>query len=136
MISDKYPKLMRDCEILAKILSHASILKCDGFKYKRLPGTPQMCSLCNQYAPEDARHLILECPYFELERDKSFREIEQIGDGSGRVFFEGNGDLLFAILGKPNDRLNAIQMENIWLMVLKFVSSIYRVNVNSKKGIG
>ena len=68
MISDKYPKLMRDCEILVKIISYASILKCDDFKYKHLPGTAQICSLCNDFAIEDARHLILECPYFDFEK--------------------------------------------------------------------
>ena len=136
MISDKYPKLTRDCEILVKIISHASILKSDDFKYKRLPGTDQMCSLCDGFLIEDARHLILECTHFNLERESAFREIEGIEDGSGVVFFEGEGDLLYKILGKPDDRLDIEQLERIWLITLKFVSTVYKINVNSKKGIG
>ena len=136
MISDKYSKLTRDCEILVKIISHASILKSDDFKYKRLPGTDQMCSLCDGFLIEDARHLILECTHFNLERESAFREIEGIEDGSGVVFFEGEGDLLYKILGKPDDRLDIEQLERIWLITLKFVSTVYKINVNSKKGIG
>ena len=52
------------------------------------------------------------------------------------MFFEGDGDLLYKILGKPNDRLDIEQLERIWLIILKFVSTVYKINVNSKKGIG
>ena len=68
LMSDKYPRLMRDCEILAKIISHATILKADDFKYKNVAGTARMCDLCNEFEIEDARHLILKCPFFKCVR--------------------------------------------------------------------
>ena len=53
-------------------------------------------------------------------------------------FSENNNDMLYqyAILGRPHDPLNEVQMENNWLSILRFVSVIYRKNVNYKRGIG
>ena len=136
MISDKYPKLTKSCEILAKIISHASLLKADDFKYKNLAGTARMCDLCNDFEIENARHFILKCPYFACERNTMLREIDQIEDGSGTVLFDNNVDMLYTILGRPNERLNGVQMEKIWLIILKYVPAMYRTNLRSKRGIG
>ena len=136
MLADKFPTLIKDCEILAKIISHASILKADDFKYKRLLGTDKMCELCNDFEIEDARHLILRCSHFEHERSAMFNEIYQIEDGSGYMFFDNDTDMLYTILGRPNNQLNDDQLEKIRLIILKYVASIYRVNVRAKIGVG
>ena len=136
MIADKFPKLMKECEFLARIISHASVLKGDDFKYKGLAVTAKTCDLCNEFEVEDARHLLTRCPYFVNERDAMFNEISQIEDGSGIVFFESNVDLLFSLLGRPVDSLDPEQMERIWLIILRYVSGMYRECVRYKRGIG
>ena len=135
-LADKFPRQIRDCEILAKIVSHAIILKADDFKYKNLPGTEKMCDHCNEFEIEHARHLILRCSHFERDRDAMFNEIHQIEDGSGIIFFGNNVDMLYTILGRPNDQLTDEQMEKIRLIILKYVATIYRINVKLKSGVG
>ena len=95
-----------------------------------------MCDLCNDFEIENARHFILKCPYFACERNTMLREIDQIEDGSGTVLFDNNVDMLYTILGRPNERLNGVQMEKIWLIILKYVPAMYRTNLRSKRGIG
>ena len=70
MVSDTYPKYTKECEILAKIICHASVLRGDDFKYKNAPGTPQMCDLCDCFEVEDAQHFILRCSYFANEKKR------------------------------------------------------------------
>ena len=46
-----------------KIISHASVFRDDYFKLKDQLNTLRMCDLCDRHEIEDARHLILRCPF-------------------------------------------------------------------------
>ena len=136
-VSDKFPKYMKECEILAKLTCHARELKGDDFKLKGLPGTAQMCDLCNAFEVEDARHFLLRCPnYFECERVKMLREINQIKDDAGPLVGDNGYDMRYTILGRPYVELNEDQMMKIWLVILKSVSTMYKKNMECKRGIG
>ena len=37
-----------------------------------------MCDMCNEYEIENARHFILQCSFFNEERDTMLCEIDQI----------------------------------------------------------
>ena len=63
-------------------------------------------------------------------------EIDCIEDGSGRVLFDSNDDMLYTILGKPHKDLGCDQMMAIWLIILRYVPAMYRKNVKIKSGIG
>ena len=135
-VSDKFPQYMKECEILAKLTCHASELKGDDFKYKGLPGIPQMCDLCNDFEIEDAKHFLLRCPYFESERNGMLREIDQIKVDAGFVAGNNGYDFLYTILGRPYVELNEDHMMQIWLVILKCVSTMYKKNITCKRGIG
>ena len=124
---------MRDCEIIVKIICHASTLQSDDCKYKRQTNVNKMCNMCYNYEIEDARHLILRCSHFQVERDAMFREIE---DGSSALFFENSTDMFYTLLGKSHENLSDAKKERIWLIFLIFVSTIYRKNLKYKSGIG
>ena len=84
-ISDKHPELMKRCEILARIVCHATTLRGDDIRCKSQNGVEKMCNLCDQYENENARHLVLNCPYYQIERDKMLQDISEIDDGSGQL---------------------------------------------------
>ena len=65
-----------------------------------------------------------------------FNEIYQVEDGSGITFFGNNVDMLYTMLGRPNNQLTDEQMEKIRLIILKYVAAIYRINVKLKSGVG
>ena len=135
-LSDKYPRRMRDCEILVKLICHASLLRGDDLKLRSQIGTARMCDLCNSFEIEDARHFLLRCPHFQRERNNMLNEIEQIPDGSGTMLFNDNVDMLFRLLGRPHMDLTDAQTETILLIILKYVPDMYRENMRHKRGIG
>ena len=48
-ISDKYPGLVKVCEIMAKLICSASNLKCDDYRFKHNALNNQICSRCDLY---------------------------------------------------------------------------------------
>ena len=135
-LSDKYPGRMRECEIIVKILCHASALRDDDVKYKSQLGTNRMCDMCNEYETEDARHLVLHCSSFNDVRDIMMYEIDQIVNVVGTPLFRHDTDMLFTMLGRRNEDLSEQTQEDIWLVILKYVSIMYRKNLKHKSGIG
>ena len=61
-ISDKFPSLLRICETMAKLVSHASRLKCDDIRLKGLVPSYKACSECDLYMKEDLFHMVMQCP--------------------------------------------------------------------------
>ena len=45
-LSDKYPRAMKSCEIVARLVCHASLLKADDVRLKRLNKSDRVCNLC------------------------------------------------------------------------------------------
>ena len=135
-ISDRHPSLVRECSVMSKILSHASILRSDDFKLKEQLNTFKMCDLCDRYEVEDARHLILHCPFFHNMRTSMSEKIDEVEVDANFVLNECNVDMLYILLGRTVVGLNDTQMEKIWLIALEFVYSIYREIVKRRRGIG
>ena len=135
-LSDKYPERMRECEIIVKILCHASALRDDDVKYKSQLGTNRMCDMCNEYETEDARHFVLHCSFFNDVRDTMMYEIDQIVNVAGTPLFRQDTDMLFTILWRRNEDLSEQTQEDIWLVILRYVSIMYRKNLKHKSGIG
>ena len=46
-IADKFPRLIKHCEVLVKIICHASLLKVDDAKLKNLHIFVEFCRLCD-----------------------------------------------------------------------------------------
>ena len=117
---------MKYCEILSKIICHASMLRGDDFKYKNLARTTRMCTLCDSFEIEDARHFILECPYFVQQRRIMLNEIDVAIEVADLRFFDDNVDMLYRLLGRPHVNLNEIQSETILLIIVRTIASMYR----------
>ena len=136
MMLDNDPSITRKCEILAKLICHASMLKSDDFKLKRQSNVHKMCELCDDFVIEDARHLILQCTYFQNQREDLMLKINDFENRTGANVTNTDCDMLYILLGRRLEGLSDGQTIEIWRMCLESISAMYMANVNLKKGIG
>ena len=73
-LSDRFPTAIRMCETMAKLLSHASRLKCDDIRLKGLTHSHKACSECELFQIEDLFHVIMQCG----SKDKLHRLITKL----------------------------------------------------------
>ena len=133
-LADKYHWLIKDCEIMVKLLCHCSLLKSDVVRLKGLPLAAKYCSSCDHVATDDAEHMIMQCPSLQLVRTKMFAEINQIQDYPGNVLFEPGENTFLILMDKPCLNLNAATMKIIWKIVARHISNMNRWKL--RQGIG
>ena len=80
-IADNNHSLMRWCETMIKLISHASLLKGDDVRFKGRPPSARFCDLRELGSLDDVRHLVLQCPGLQMLRNKMFMELE-VMDGA------------------------------------------------------
>ena len=76
------------------------MLKTDDVRLKGMPMATKFCVMCDLGAPDNARHMIMECPALQQMRNVMCNEISGIEDGSGREIINEPGDLLYTLMGK------------------------------------
>ena len=115
-LSDMFPTSMKMCKSLARLVCHASILKTDDVRLKKLNRSERVCFLCDLYEDDNVRHLVMQCPKLQSERATMFTELRSRGGGSGASVIDNTGDILSVNLGRPSDILTAEQMDAFWLV--------------------
>ena len=131
-ISDKYPGLVKICEIMAKLVCSASNLKCDDYRFKHGSANNQICDRCDLYEVENLPHVLLHCPANELEMTKLQSDLYAICP----LLFHRDPDILNVILGKNVPTIDFDTMVEVWICAGKTISKIYWEVLNSRTGIG
>ena len=130
-LSNKYPGTIRMCEVMAKILSHASLLKCDDVRLKRLPRGNRICSQRNLYVMEDIFHITMQCSGTQQLRAAMFDEFEQHPDVR-EILTRYEHEIMPICLGKyPND-CDLDAMEKLWHISGKHISGINKYVLNQR----
>ena len=125
LISDLMSGNMKMCEILASIVCDTSLLKSTDYRLKK-PFSFKMCERCDIGILEDARHVILQCPFFSGQRVNMFSEIEDVCPiWKLSISYQGY-DILHILLGKQPNNITFEEMLDVWLIAGKHISSIYR----------
>ena len=127
--------MIQICENLARILCHASLLKCDDIRLKSLPPGSRACSLCDLFAVEDASHVIMQCPGTQQLRYDIFEELES-HQGIKDVFVSNKNDVMLICLGKcPDDNYNN-GMVKLWCISSRHINGIYKYILKQRKAVG
>ena len=132
-ISDAMPEKMRMCETIASILCDSSLLKTTDYRLKGKTYGYKMCHRCDLGSPEDARHIILQCPYFSDERRNLFEALERSSNLWANEIINNGHDLLHILLGKQPEGFPFDEMLNIWIIAGGYIVDIYESVITGRK---
>ena len=132
-IADENPGIIRQCETMIKLICGASKLKIDD---QRIKNDGVLCSHCENYANEDARHVIMQCNGTEHIRREMTTTIEE---KIGIMYYskiKETGDLFNVMMGKRCIEIPTEIMSKFWAITCIYVSKMYWSAINNRRGIG
>ena len=72
-----YPDIMQSSETMLKLVCRSSKLKSDSYIYRNDGDNRPYCNMCQDFALEDAAHLVIHCSYFKNIRVHIFLDISE-----------------------------------------------------------
>ena len=130
------PEYISMCEAMSRLVCHASLLKMDDVRLKKLTMFSRCCPLCELSAPDDVKHLVLQCPSSEKRRRDMFSDFEQRAISLEARINENSEEILPILLGKCMIDYTFEQMEELWIVAGTYIHGMYRENLVLKRGIG
>ena len=118
-ISDGDMAYMKRCEVMVRLLCHCTQLKDDDFQFKKGTIWSRMCTMCELAAVEDARHMIMQCPYHRVLQEKMQNEVRMIDPDFG------TRDVFNIIMGKPIVGIDDESMLMIWKISCTYTAKMY-----------
>ena len=128
-LSDGDRSYMKQCEVMVQLLSHSSQLKEDDFRFKRSTLGERMCTLCDHAAPDNAMHMIMQCPHHTAYREEMQRKVCKICPDFGAR------EVFFTILGKPLEGINPHEMSRIWKITCVNTAKMYWETIRNKRAL-
>ena len=135
-LSDIHPEHMRACEIMARLVCHASRLKGDDCRLKSLPYSHRTCANCDLYLVEDVRHILLQCPANTNIMTGLFDELALKCPNVSNALNDNPSMSLLWLLGKPIQHINDDEMTMARIIIASIVSDLYYSVVSRRTGIG
>ena len=68
VMSDVSRSNIMQCEIMARLVCDSSLLKAHHVKSRGTSHASRMCDKCDLGIEETARHIIMQCPFFEEDK--------------------------------------------------------------------
>ena len=124
------------CEIMAKLVCQCSLLKADDLRLRNFTVSHRWFECCELSEVEDAKHLILNCPETQSQRNGMMEKIDGIVVRRGDYEQISYIDWLHNLLGSVITGLDINQMVEIWLTSAYHIGNMYKQRVKSRKGVG
>ena len=125
-ISDSDRSYMRRCELMVRLICHTTLLKGDDCRYRRATHAAKMCILCETGGVENARHVIMQCPFHAEIRKTMCDEIDAILPGFGQM------EVFNTLIGKPIVGVDAHTMYEIWKISCTYISHMYWTGIKKR----
>ena len=116
MLADKCQNYMKSCELMVKLLCHASRLKADDSKLLRASFFSRSCTLCDHASYENVLHMVMQCSHHDNYRIKMYAAIAENGRALDNVC---TFDIL---MGGVIDRWDLEGMLPIWKISCTYIS--------------
>ena len=114
------------CETVASILCDTSLLQTTDYRLKGKTFGYKMCSRCDFGIQEDARHVLMQCPFYSEERKNLFDSLELVSDIWKNEISHNGHDILHILLGKQPENISCCDMLPIWITAGEYVMDIYK----------
>ena len=131
----RYPEMIYISETMARIVSHASLLKIDDVRLKRQPRSSRVCTGCEMYVIEDIYHIVMQCPRTEHLRRAMFDDLNDDPAING-VLTRHDHDILYICLGKNPNEPDLEVMERLWCISGWHIGRIYEHVLRLRTGVG
>ena len=119
MISDCHQEYMRRCETMVRILCHTSLLKSDDVKLIRSSFMARSCSMCENAAYEDIRHIVMQCSAQDRIRHVMYEQIIlKVPEAANLCNFG-------VLLGNAIEGWDCNEMLPIWLISCTYIVQMY-----------
>ena len=125
-LADRAQPYMRRCEIMVKLLCHASKLKADDCRFNRASFSNRCCTLCVHPSLENTIHMVMQCPSQDELREEMYNSIAELGRNLERVC---TYDIL---MGKTIDGWSDDDMIPIRKITCTYITKMYYKVLNSR----
>ena len=128
--------IMQSSEIMSKFVCRSSKLKSDSYLYRNDGDNRPYCKMCQDFALEDAEHLVILCSYFKNIRGHiclDLCERERLHGINVLTPTENNSDL---VMGKAPPGVNYDLTFEMYGKIASSVHLMYWVLVKAREGFG
>ena len=125
IISDNFPKLMKMCEKMSAIVTDSSLLKASDVRLKNKSFWSKVCVRCELGIVEDAKHVVMQCPYYQNIRQEMLDEIEQLQCEGISDALRNAQDSFYILLAKQPANIAMENMIDLCLITRKHITRIY-----------
>ena len=132
VISDLIPSMMGTCEVMAKLVCDADLLKANDYRLKRLSFSHKVCNACELGIREDIRHLIMQCPHYEGIRSEMWDVLKAIEDPLVQDVLSEPLEFFSVIMGKQPTHVPFDSMLKLWMVSSHYISHIYRLAISQR----
>ena len=94
------------------------------------------CELCDSFEIEDAKQLILNCPYVNDMRQNMFNEINNACNGIGEQFLQNTDNMYATLIGRVNPLFSEEINFEILCIIAEHVYQMYAMFIRERNGIG
>ena len=133
ILSDQIPYIMRDCEIMAKLVCESSLLKDHDYRLKSLSSSYKVCTQCMLGIREDLMHIIMQCPDTDDIRREMFEVLNSIEDNYVQDILKEHQEVFYALMGKHVAEIPFESMIKIWRISSKHVSRMCRQIISKRQ---
>ena len=109
-MSDRFPNRIKECEVMAKLISHASKLKSDDVRLKCLTTSYTTCIQCDMFQREDLFHVIMQCPKQDTLRREMYDTLNRCNENFRPLIDEHPHDVFNWLIGKEIPSLDIYAM--------------------------
>ena len=126
-VADKHQEYMRRCELMVKLVCHASLLRRDDMRFKNAPFGSKCCIMCHHAAYECTTHMIMQCDGQNDRRRVMYEEIYAVQQGIENLIDFG------ILLGGYIEGWSFDDMKPIWMIACTHISQMYYAVLNMRR---